>query len=104
MVGSVKDVAARHAIRPDLQALGTQIGAGMQVGISSFGAWMLGVSAKIGSMAFLFHAPMIALGGPLASVTAWVLAALLSVPLLTVIGVAANLPPEAEPLLTPTLS
>jgi APA family basic amino acid/polyamine antiporter len=67
----------------------------MQVGISSFGAWMLGVSANIGSMAFLFHAPMIALGGPLASVTAWALAALLSLPLALVLAELASMFPAA---------
>src|SRR5437870_5230213 len=78
-----------------LEQQSAKIGAGMQVGISSFGAWMLGVGANIGSMAFLFHGAMIAQSGPLAAITAWVLAALMSLPLAFVLAELSSMFPSA---------
>src|SRR5689334_23514369 len=71
------------------------IGAGMNVEISPFGSWMLGVGANIGSMAFLFHSSLIAIGGPLASVIAWILAALVAVPLAFVLAELSSMFPTA---------
>jgi hypothetical protein len=51
-----------------------KIGKDMKVGISAFGAWMLGVGSIIGSMAWLMHAPMLARAGPAACMTAWLIA------------------------------
>jgi len=72
-----------------------RIGAGMNIGISSFGAWMIGVSANIGSMAFLFHTCMIAQAGPLASVAAWVIAAAMALPLGLVLAELSSMFPAA---------
>lgn len=77
----------RHKrIRPELAAIGqgasktSLIGADMKVGISSFASWMLGVGAIIGSYAWLVHGPMIAKAGPLAATSAWIIAAVLTLP------------------------
>ncbi len=95
MVASVRENSVALRAVDSLEAPGSRIGLGMQVGISSFGAWMLGVGANIGSMAFLFHAPMIAMAGPLASVSAWVLAAALSIPLALILAELASMFPTA---------
>jgi amino acid transporter len=56
---------------------------------------MLGVGANIGSMAFLFHGSMIAQAGPLAAITAWVLAAVMSLPLAFILAELASMFPSA---------
>jgi amino acid transporter len=71
------------------------IGAGMEVGISSFGAWMLGVGSIIGSMAWLFHGPMLARSGPVACLTAWVIAGTLSLPLALILMELSSMFPTA---------
>ncbi|HEY9719241.1 MAG TPA: APC family permease [Trichormus sp.] len=72
-----------------------KIGSGMQIGISSFGAWMLGVGANVGSFAFLIHASMIGQAGPLASVFAWCIAALMALPLAIVLAELSSIFPSA---------
>jgi amino acid transporter len=79
----------------DLISASTKIGAGMQVGIGAFGAWALGVSSNIGSMAFLFHGCMILLGGPLASVIGWIIAACMALPLALVLAELSSMFPSA---------
>lgn len=71
------------------------IGSGMQVGISSFGAWMLGVGSIIGSMAWLIHGPMIAKSGPLAAFVAWILAAAMTLPLALIVAELSSMFPTA---------
>lgn len=80
-----RTASARHSI----------IGKELHVGISGFGSWMLGVGTIIGSMAWLFHAPMIARGGTLASVAAFVIGALASLPLAMVLSELSRLVPSA---------
>jgi amino acid transporter len=72
-----------------------QIGSNMQVGISSLGAWMLGVGANIGSFAFLIHANMIAQAGPLGACAAWVVAAVMMVPLALILAELSSMFPAA---------
>ncbi|MFN8656040.1 MAG: APC family permease [Candidatus Obscuribacterales bacterium] len=79
----------------ELISASTKIGAGMQIGIGAFGAWALGVSSNIGSMAFLFHGCMIASGGPLASVLAWTIAACMALPLALVLAELSSMFPSA---------
>lgn len=71
------------------------IGAGMKVGISSFGAWMLGVGSIIGSMAWLMHGPMLARAGPAACMVAWLIAGALSLPLALILMELASMFPTA---------
>jgi amino acid transporter len=72
-----------------------QIGSEMQVGISSFASWMLGVGSIIGSMAWLFHGPMIARAGTLASVSSWILAGFCMLPLCFIVMELASMFPAA---------
>ncbi len=72
-----------------------KIGTGMKVGISAFGAWMMGVGSIIGSWAWLMHAPMLARAGPVASMAAWVIAAILSLPLVLILMELASMFPTA---------
>jgi APA family basic amino acid/polyamine antiporter len=72
-----------------------QIGANMKVGISPFGAWMLGVGSIIGSMAWLIHGPMIAKAGPLAALTAWGLSCLMTLPLALILAELSSMFPAA---------
>jgi APA family basic amino acid/polyamine antiporter len=71
------------------------IGKELHVGISGFGSWMLGVGTIIGSMAWLFHAPMIARGGTLASIAAFLIGALVSLPLAMVLSELSRIVPAA---------
>lgn len=71
------------------------IGSDMQVGITSFGAWMLGVGAIIGSMAWLFHGPMIARAGTLGSISAWLAATAMMVPLVLILMELSSMFPSA---------
>lgn len=71
------------------------IGAKMQVGISAFAAWMLGVGSIIGSMAWLIHGPMIAKSGPLAAFVAWILAAIMTLPLALIVAELSSMFPTA---------
>ncbi len=71
------------------------IGAGMRVGISSFGAWMLGVGSVIGSMAWLMHGPMLARSGPLACMAAWVIAGVLVLPMTLILMELSSMFPSA---------
>lgn len=73
----------------------TSIGSEMKVGISSFASWMLGVGAIIGSYAWLVHGPMIARAGPLAATSAWILAALMTVPSAFILAELSSMFPSA---------
>jgi APA family basic amino acid/polyamine antiporter len=77
------------------EGLNKGIGSGMQVGISSFASWMLGVGSIIGSMAWLFHGPMIARAGTGASVVAWILACIFTTPLALILMELASMFPTA---------
>lgn len=79
----------------ELVSASNKIGAGMQIGIGAFGAWALGVSSNIGSMAFLFHGCMIMIGGPLASVIGWTIAACMALPLALVLAELSSMFPSA---------
>ncbi len=72
-----------------------QIGSDMQVGISSFGSWMLGVGSIIGSMAWLFHGPMIARAGTGASILAWIIAGCFTLPLALILMELSSMFPAA---------
>jgi amino acid transporter len=89
-----KHVSASPASAP-LAIESEKIGSGMQVGISSFGAWMLGVGSNVGSFAFLIHASMIGQAGPLASVLAWCIAAVMALPLAIVLAELSSIFPSA---------
>lgn len=65
------------------------------MGITSFGAWMLGVGSIIGSMAWLMHGPMLARAGAAACLTAWAIAAVLAVPLALILMELASMFPTA---------
>lgn len=82
--------ADKSAVQPH-----SVIGRELHVGISGFGSWMLGVGTIIGSMAWLFHAPMIARGGTLASIAAFIIGALVSIPLAIVLSELSRLVPSA---------
>jgi amino acid transporter len=71
------------------------IGSEMQVGISSFSSWMFGVGSVIGSMVWLFNGPMIARAGTLASVFAWILAAVCMLPMSLIVMELASMFPAA---------
>src|SRR5262249_18206795 len=95
MSTSLKERQAPVVDQSSAAALNKNIGSGMQVGISSFASWMLGVGAIIGSMAWLFHGHMIARAGTLASAIAWVAAAIFTVPLALILMELASMFPTA---------
>ncbi len=68
---------------------------GLRVGISSFAAWMLGVGSIIGSMAWLIHGPMLARAGSLASITAWLIAGVMALPLALILMELSSMFPAA---------
>ena len=68
---------------------------GLRIGISSFGAWMLGVGSIIGSMAWLIHGPMLMRAGSLASITAWLIAGAMALPLALILMELASMFPSA---------
>lgn len=71
------------------------IGSEMRVGISSFASWMLGVGAMIGSYAWLVHGPMIARAGPMAAVSAWIVAAIATLPAAFILAELSSMFPSA---------
>jgi len=72
-----------------------KIGGNMKVGISSFGAWMLGVGSIIGSMAWLMQGPMLARSGPAACMVAWIIAGALTLPLALILMELSSMFPSA---------
>lgn len=90
--GSAAGEPARSAPSAKLPA---GIGSGMRVGISAFGAWMIGVGSIIGSMAWLMHGPMLARSGPAACLVAWVIAGVLSLPLAMILMELSSMFPTA---------
>lgn len=87
-------VAAEHKLQgtaEDVRAIGSRL----NVGLSGFASLMLGVGSMIGSMAWLIHGAMLAKAGPLASLTAWVLGALSSLPLALIVAELASMFPSA---------
>src|SRR5688572_29277466 len=95
MTSTVQPRTIEKAPQSGIQSEAGNIGAGMQIGIGAFGAWAIGVSANIGSMAFLFHGSMIAQSGPLAAVVAWILAAFMALPLALVLAELSSMFPSA---------
>jgi len=93
MTTAVKEIAVLSPQQQEKEA--KQIGSDMQVGFSSFASLMLGVGSIIGSMAWLFHGPMIARAGTLASALAWIIAALCVLPLCLIIMELASMFPAA---------
>lgn len=73
----------------------SHIGETMRVGISGFGSWMLGVGTIIGSMAWLIHGPMLARAGNVPTITAWVIAALMNLPLAFILSELSSMFPSA---------
>lgn len=67
----------------------------LKVGISAFGAWMVGVGSIIGSMAWLMHGPMLARAGTLPCILAWTLAAIATVPLAVILMELSSMFPDA---------
>jgi len=67
----------------------------LRVEITSFGAWMVGVGAIIGSMAWLMHGPMLARAGTLACVAAWIVAAIATLPLALILMELSSMFPQA---------
>src|ERR1700677_4087135 len=86
---------AKTIARTKSYASPAQIGAGLKVGIGSFGAWTVGVGSIIGSMAWLMHGPMLARSGPAACLFAWVLAGVLSLPLALILMELSSMFPSA---------
>lgn len=81
--------------KPALAEQPTIIGGEMRVGLRLFDVWMIGVGSIIGSMAWLIHGSMIARAGVAASITAWILAAILSIPLTLVLMELSSMFPSA---------
>lgn len=73
----------------------SRLALGLRVGISAFGAWMLGIGSIIGSMAWLIHSPMLARAGSVATMTAWLIAGLMSVPLALILMELSSMFPAA---------
>ncbi len=67
----------------------------LKVGISAFGAWMVGVGSIIGSMAWLMHGPMLARAGTLPCILAWTIAAIATVPLAMILMELSSMFPHA---------
>lgn len=72
-----------------------EIGADMGIGIGSFGSWMIGVGAIIGSYAWLIHGPMIARAGTTATIAAWLLAAVMTIPVGLILAELSSMFPTA---------
>ncbi|MBZ0186656.1 MAG: amino acid permease, partial [Candidatus Obscuribacterales bacterium] len=69
--------------------------ADLRVEITGFSAWMLGVGAIIGSMAWLMHGPMLARAGTPACITAWLIAAIATLPLALILMELSSMFPQA---------
>lgn len=67
----------------------------LKVGISAFGSHMLGVGTLIGSLAWLIHGTLLERAGALPCVVAWVLGAVIMLPLALVIAELASIYPAA---------
>lgn len=67
----------------------------LKVGITAFGAWMVGVGSIIGSMAWLMHGPMLARAGTLPCILAWTIAAIATVPLAMILMELSSMFPAA---------
>lgn len=72
-----------------------KIGSTLPVGISAFGAWMIGVGSLIGSMIWIIHGPMIARAGVYGTISTWALAALMTVPTALIVCELASMYPTA---------
>lgn len=94
MTTALKEPLAKPAITAKPAAPIT-IGADMHVGISSFGAWMLGVGSIIGSMAWLIHGPMMARSGPVGAAVAFVVAGVMMLPLVLILMELSSMFPTA---------
>ncbi|MDX2106032.1 MAG: APC family permease [Candidatus Melainabacteria bacterium] len=67
----------------------------LKVEITPFSAWMVGVGCLIGSMAWLIHPAMLARGGVIATLVAWVIAALVTLPLALILMELSSMFPSA---------
>ncbi len=67
----------------------------LKVGITAFGAWMVGVGSIIGSMAWLMHGPMLARAGTLPCILAWTIAAIATIPLAMILMELSSMFPDA---------
>ncbi len=67
----------------------------LKVEITPFGAWMIGVGCLIGSMAWLIHPSMLARGGVVTTLAAWILAALVTLPLALILMELSSMFPAA---------
>ncbi|MDZ4832506.1 MAG: APC family permease [Candidatus Melainabacteria bacterium] len=94
-VGLDQDSSQKLNFEPNKEDQTGIIGSEMKVGISSFASWMLGVGAIIGSYAWLAHGPMIAKAGPLAATSAWIIAAVLTLPSAFILAELSSMFPSA---------
>lgn len=67
----------------------------LKVEISPFSAWMVGVGCLIGSMAWLIHPAMLARGGVIATLLAWLIAAIVTLPLALILMELSSMFPSA---------
>jgi len=67
----------------------------LKVEITPFSAWMVGVGCLIGSMAWLIHPAMLARGGVVATLAAWFLAAIVTLPLALILMELSSMFPSA---------
>lgn len=67
----------------------------LKVEITPFSAWMIGVGCIIGSMAWLIHPSMLARAGVAATVCAWLLAAVVTLPLALILMELSSMFPTA---------
>ncbi len=67
----------------------------LKVEITPFSAWMVGVGCLIGSMAWLIHPAMLARGGVIATLLAWIIAAIVTLPLALILMELSSMFPSA---------
>lgn len=72
-----------------------KIGSRLPVGITAFGAWMIGVGSLIGSMVWIIHGPMIARAGVYGTLSTWALAAMMTVPTALIVAELASMYPAS---------
>jgi len=72
-----------------------KIGNRLPVGITAFGAWMIGVGSLIGSMVWIIHGPMIARAGVYGTLSTWALAAMMTVPTALIVAELASMYPAS---------
>jgi APA family basic amino acid/polyamine antiporter len=93
--GGQKGPAAQGPGIDSVLASTAAIGSKMPIGITAFGSWMLGVGSMIGSMAWLIHGYMLSRAGAAPTLAAWVLAALINLPLCFILAELSSMFPAA---------